>query len=51
LGRIYSYGSGAAIDVGKALYWYKSAIALANEDDDSDDVREAKAYIARTNEG
>src|SRR3979490_989470 len=27
LGRMYSYGSGTPIDVGKALYWYKSAIA------------------------
>jgi TPR repeat protein len=49
LGRIYSSGSGVAVDAAKALYWYKSAIALARDHEDSDDMQEAKTYIARTN--
>jgi len=28
--------------------WFESAIALAGDSNDSDDVREARAYIART---
>ena len=43
LGRIYSSGSGVTIDINKALAWYKLAIALAGDSDDSDEVREARA--------
>ena len=39
-------GSGFPVDVQKALAWYESAIALAGDSNDSDDVREARAYIA-----
>jgi len=50
LGRIYSSGLGVPLDVRKARDWYKSALALVNDRDDSDGVREAKAYIAGTKE-
>jgi TPR repeat protein len=51
LGRIYSSGLGVPIDVTKAREWYKSAIALASDRDSSDELREAKGYIACTNKG
>jgi hypothetical protein len=44
LGRIYSSGS----DADNALRWYEAAVGLATEHDDSEDLREARAYIART---
>jgi tetratricopeptide (TPR) repeat protein len=47
LGRIYSSGADVPVDVSKALYWYTAAIALSKDGDDSDDVVEAKAYVAR----
>jgi hypothetical protein len=45
LGRLYSSGS----DTDNALRWYEAAVALATEHEDSEDLREARAYIARTN--
>jgi TPR repeat protein len=47
LGRIYASGADTPIDVSKALYWYTAAIALSKDGDDSEDIREAKAYVAR----
>jgi TPR repeat protein len=44
LGRLYSLGS----DTNNALRWYEAAVALATEHEDSEDLREARAYIART---
>ncbi len=47
LGRIYSSGSGMSVDTANALRWYRAAIALASDDEDSEDLREAKAYVAQ----
>lgn len=44
LGRLYSSGS----DTMNALRWYEAAVALASEHEDSEDLHEARAYIART---
>jgi TPR repeat protein len=44
LGRLYSTGS----DTKNALRWYEAAVALANELENSEDLQEARAYIART---
>ena len=44
LGRLYASNS----DTNKALRWYESAVALATEHEDSEDLREARAYIARS---
>ena len=44
LGRLYSSGS----DTNNALSWYEAAVALATEHEDSEDLREARAYIAGT---
>jgi TPR repeat protein len=46
LGRIYNTGSDFPVDVSAALKWYKSAIALAPDREDSEELREAKAYVA-----
>jgi TPR repeat protein len=44
LGRLYS----ARSDIKNALKWYEAAVALANNLEDSEDLQEARAYIART---
>ena len=44
LGRLYS----AESDTKNALRWYEAAVALANDLEDSEDLQEARAYIART---
>ena len=44
LGRLYSSGS----DTKNALRWYEAAVALASEHQDSEDLHEARAHIART---
>lgn len=44
LRRLYSSGS----DTKNALRWYEAAVALASEHQDSEDLHEARAYIART---
>lgn len=49
LGRLYSSASAIPVDADKALKWYEEAIALATEGLDSEDLREAKAYVARAN--
>ena len=46
LGRIYSSGRDVPVDVNKALKWYKAAIALASDDEDSKELREARTYAA-----
>jgi TPR repeat protein len=48
LGRIYSSGADIPVDTSEARYWYTAAIALSNDSDDSEDMREAKAYVTRT---
>jgi TPR repeat protein len=48
LGRIHSSGEGVPVDTHKALKWYEAAIALAAGHEDSDDLREARTYVART---
>jgi TPR repeat protein len=50
LGRLYSSGSGLS-DTAKALTWYKAAIALAKDGDDSDGLHEARTYVAQANNG
>jgi len=49
LGRIYSRGLGVPTDRSKALKWYSIAVSKENSVPDSEDLREAKAYVA--NEG
>lgn len=43
LGRLYSSGLGMSVDAAKARRWYKAAIALASDVEDSEDLREARA--------
>ena len=47
LGRIFSRGVGISADAGAALKWYSAAIELATDDEDSEDLREARAYVAQ----
>jgi TPR repeat protein len=50
LGRIYSSRSGGIqVDGAKAFAWYKAAIAIASGNESSDDLIEAKAYVAQSN--
>jgi TPR repeat protein len=49
LGRLYSSGLGTSVDIAKAVTWYKAAIDLASDSEDSDDLREARTYVARAN--
>ena len=46
LARIFSRGQGVSVDAEDARKWYLAAIALAEEGEDSEDLREAKAYVA-----
>ncbi len=46
LGRIFSKGLGIPADADEALKWYSGAIALATKDEDSEELREARAYVA-----
>jgi len=46
LGRVLSRGVGIPIDKDAALKWYSAAIELAADDDDSEDILEARAYVA-----
>ena len=43
LARLYS----SSADTNNALTWYEAAVALATEREDSEDLLEARAYIAR----
>jgi TPR repeat protein len=45
LGRVLSRGVGIPIEKDAAFKWYSAAIELA-ADDDSEDLREARAYVA-----
>ena len=45
LGRIFALGRGVSIDREAALKWYSAAIDVA-PDDDSEDLSEARAYVA-----
>jgi TPR repeat protein len=47
LGRVMSRGVGIPIDKDAALKWYLAAIELATENHNSDDLREAREYVAR----
>ena len=47
LGRIFSKGLGIPPDADEALKWYSGAIALTTKDEDSEELREARAYVAR----
>jgi uncharacterized protein len=49
LARIYSGGRGVDVNPDESLKWYRAAIALRSDDQDSAEVREAMAYIARMN--
>lgn len=51
LGRLYSSGLYMPVDTAKALSWYRAAISLENDNEDSDDLREARTYVARANFG
>jgi TPR repeat protein len=45
-GRIYSRGASVPVESDEAFQWYSAAIALAPADSDSDELREAEAYVA-----
>ena len=47
LGRLYSSGLGLPINVPKARRWYEAAVELASDDEDSEDLREARTYVAQ----
>ncbi|MGH9571023.1 MAG: tetratricopeptide repeat protein, partial [Candidatus Angelobacter sp.] len=47
LGRIYSRGLGVARDDNLAKRWYLAAVAQEGGIGDCDELREAKAYIAK----
>jgi len=47
LARIYSGGRGVDVNTEEALKWYRAAIAMPGDDQDSAEAREAMAYIAR----
>jgi TPR repeat protein len=51
LARLYSSGLSFPVDPIKALRWYKEAIALASDDEESEDLREARDFVARVNNG
>jgi TPR repeat protein len=48
LGRLYASGLGTSVNDDKALSWYQAAVALANDREDSEELQEARDYIART---
>ncbi len=48
LGRICSRGVGVPVNKKLALKWYTAAIELATENDDSEELQEARAYIRQT---
>jgi len=45
LGRIYSRGLGVPVDRDLALKWYSSAIKIAAEGENAEDIKEAHEYI------
>ena len=45
LGRIFSRGLGVPVDKGVALKWYSSALEIAVEGDDPEEMQEAREYI------
>jgi TPR repeat protein len=49
LGRIFARGVGVSIDAEAARKWYSAAIDLASDEEDSEDLREARAYVAQAN--
>jgi hypothetical protein len=46
LGRIFSQGLGILADPNAGLKWYSAAIALATDEEDSEDLKEARAYMS-----
>jgi TPR repeat protein len=49
LGRIFTRGVGVPIDAEAARKWYSAAIELASDEEDPEDLREARAYVAQAN--
>lgn len=47
LGRIFSRGLGIVVDKRMALKWYSAAAQIATDDDDADEVKEAREFVAR----
>jgi len=45
LGRMFSRGLGVSVDSDLALRWYSSAVEIAVEEDDPEEVKEARDYI------
>ena len=45
LGRIFSRGVGVTIDKTAAVKWYSAAIAVAGEEDDSEELHEAHTDV------
>ena len=46
LGRIFATGSGVPVDQTEALKWYSAALAVASEDDEADEIEEARSFVA-----
>jgi uncharacterized protein len=47
LGRIFSGGGGIPVNQEMALKWYSSAVEIATEKDDPEELGEARQYIKR----
>lgn len=47
LGRIFARGMGVPVDRDLALTWYSSAVEIATDEDDPEELGEAREYIER----
>jgi hypothetical protein len=45
------YPSGISVNPAEALRWYQAAVDLATNGEDSEDLREARTYVARAKNG
>jgi hypothetical protein len=50
LGRIFATGIGVSIDQVEAVRWYSAALTVASEDDESNNIEEARAFVTRYSE-
>lgn len=49
LGRLFSRGLGIPADPKLALKWYSAALEIATDDDDPEEVKEAREYVQDKN--
>jgi len=45
LGRFFSRGMGVPVDSDLALKWYSAAVEIATDEDDPEDLKEARQYV------